>query len=106
MSYSFPPIEGECIALNTIFTGNADTALTQISNHRLKIRMADGEATLYGAAMRLVAVYDLKGQNVWNTEAEGRTEVAVGMCGMPSGLYIVRVLLEDGTQKQFKVLNN
>lgn len=99
-------IEGECIALNTIFTGNADTALTQISNHRLKIRMADGEATLYGAAMRLVAVYDLKGQNVWNMEAEGRTEVAVGMCGMPSGLYIVRVLLEDGTQKQFKVLNN
>lgn len=98
-------VAGKRIALNTICTQDNDSAIKIVVNPNLSVSMADGVASLSGAAMDLVAVYDIRGRNVWSMHAQGRTELEVDMCGMPTGLYIIRTLLSDGSQARFKILN-
>lgn len=99
-------VEGKRLMLSAIVTEAADTAMPAIvSDSGMRIKVADRHATVYGAALRLVAVYDRGGHLVAQTQAEGRTEVSLDLCGLGSGLYVVRALTEDGAKSTFKLLN-
>lgn len=100
---------GMSLAVSVVYTNLADTAIVPVSpdeEGELRIRCDDGVVTLWGEAISTVAVYDRSGRLAKAVDGAGRTEVSVGMCAAPSGLYVVRALCESGKQRTFKILNN
>lgn len=99
-------VDGKRLMLSAIVTEETDTALPVIvSESDIRIKVVDRVVTIYGTALRLVAVYDRGGRLVAQTQAEGRTEVSLSLCGRGSGLYVVRAVAEDGSKSTFKILN-
>lgn len=106
VSGSRQTVAGKRLMLSAIVTETTDTAMpTIVSDSGIRLKVADRVATVYGAPLRLVAVYDRGGRLVAQTQAEGRTEVSLDLCGHASGLYVVRALAEDGAKSTFKLLN-
>lgn len=106
VSGSRQTVDGKRLMLSAIVTEATDTAMPAlVSDSGIRLKVADGVTTVYGAALRLVAVYDRGGRLVAQTQADGRAEVSLDMCGHASGLYVVRALAEDGAQSTFKLLN-
>lgn len=102
---SFQTVDGKCLAVNFIYTEQTDTSTSDVTTSRLSVAVADNVATISGEPMRLVAVYDRQGRLVSQVNPEGDDLVSVNMCGMASGIYIIRALTTSGGQSSFKILN-
>lgn len=106
VSGSRQTVNGKRLMLSAIVTEATDTAMPAIvSDSGIRLKVVDRVATVYGAALRLVAVYDRGGRLVSQTQGEGRTDVSIDLCRFGSGLYVVRALAEDGAKSTFKLLN-
>ncbi len=102
---SFQTVDGKCLAVNFIYTEQTDTSTSDVTTSHLSVTVSDNVATISGEPMRLVAVYDRQGRLVSQVNPEGDDLVSVNMCGMASGVYIIRALTTAGGQSSFKILN-
>lgn len=98
-------VTGRRLAVNTVYSEIADTAIADVSIPNIEFFVSDGVISIQADALSLVAVYDRQGRLMTQLNANGDSYAQLDLCGMPSGLYIVRALTQSGSQASFKFLN-
>lgn len=99
-------VEGCSLALSAICTGQNGNALTEVEGGAgISISMAGNTLTVCGDALSLVAIYDRGGRLMTTIDAHEEPEVTTDMCGLPSGIYVIRAMARDGRQASLKVIN-
>lgn len=87
-------------------TGTADDQAATLGVHLYPVPTLDGDVTLELPATRQpvpVAVYDLAGRRVWQTtlpaasSATGPVRYALDLRALPTGVYVLRVTMPQGT---------
>lgn len=100
-------VEGRRLALSVIYTAEDGNALNEVENGaNISIRMTGNRLTVCGDALSLVAIYDRGGRLMTALDAQGEPEVTTDMCGLPSGVYVIRAMTQGGGQASLKVINH
>lgn len=99
-------VEGHRLALSAIYTNEDGDALREMEDGaNISIHKTGNKLTVCGDALSLVAIYDRSGRLMTTIDAQGEPEVTTDMCGLPSGIYVVRAMTQDSKQASLKVIN-
>ena len=94
------------IMLSMVTSLSSTQAITNITQQaQVSVSQSDGTITISGAELRLASLFDLQGRLATSAIAPHNSQsLTINSCPLPSGLYILRVLNNNGLQSSFKIV--